>query len=1275
MFDVFFLGENTELLEKIPFAKKIDSVEDVKSKTKMFWLVDTDVEVLDYGVFDFKPDIYDYEYEHVWKWDPANYGGVSLLPKRKNQGTKEINTVVCKKKFQVIRQTDPGDFFDKNPHSNHVWCVDPEYVLSDDIDWAPSNFEPNYIHSFHLRGQLEHKYPDKEGGVKLYPRNWQDADMKYHVFLNTDVSYPVLYVSDPDDYSARDKFDEQYVWLIDSDHKINPNTLDWVPNPFENTMIHSFRMPYQLQEKYPMKLGGIRLVPKNWSDAELKIHPDCPVEDEAYDVFYVDEDDFNADIYTELADRTKTEWFWAVDREYEFNGKLFYVPASHEQDAIHVFKIKGQLTERYPDEITEPWDTRCGGIRLINKNFDMTKHKYQDSVVPVKYDIFYTDNLVTNFQTFARKSRTKMFWLIDSEYQLDNNFKVVVPKHEQKFILNYQHEQLQHRYPENAGGIYLIPKDFDHRSQTKYKGPLDSSDRKYPILRVSDVDNFTDITEDCWVIDEGYQIDDDKLAWAPNVFERHSIHTFHLANQLEHKYPEAMGGVRWVPLEWDGNYVIHQNLNNVERRYPVTFVADPSVPPEKDEPQWLVDELYRVTDEINWLPDSFDNDKVHVFHVKDQLTSKYTESMGGVYWWPGNNTDAELKIHSEPLNLSVVTYPVVQVTDPGDYSEVTSACWLVDSDYEIEKVISVIPWQNSAEKDMLHTFHVAGQLEHKYPEAIGGVRWVPENWQDADVKIHENPLFSDPLDFDRFTDEETGRRESTTGWFWVVDTEVDVLPDFDFGFVPKVWDKGKTHIWQKLNPITKKQYDYDGVKLCPKVSEAKGRPKYIREVSCIQHEYPKLYLKGHEDILEQILAFEAKTETTMYWLIDPYVKISEDFDFSYYPTQWDRKNVHVFSDQEFNHRGVRLIPTGLITNGEHTVKDIQTNSFVKLKKMPEVASERVVWPVIPVTSKKQFIKAMEKHRESGIDFVWSIDDDVNVNQDVIDQSFVPELSNAHSVHLWQKINRDKVHSYGGLRLWPTHRDYSDLTTDSLTTNKIKNIQYVKSPGSEIIPYDIVFISYKERFADQTYKHLRKRFDALRVQNVTGIFNAHKQAAQKARTKMFWVVDADAMIDENFNFDYVPDVYDQKTVHVWNSVNPVTGSEYGYGGVKLFNTEQVREATSWGLDFTTGLSTDFKAMPEISCTTRFNTDAFSTWRSAFRECVKLTLKDDADSEQRLNAWLNPLSDAAFSQDAKQGAEMGMQYALDNQDNIAGLDKINDFVWLGQYYKEVVGNTVK
>ena len=162
--------------------------------------------------------------------------------------------------------------------------------------------------------------------------------------------------------------------------------------------------------------------------------------------------------------------------------------------------------------------------------------------------------------------------------------------------------------------------------------------------------------------------------------------------------------------------------------------------------------------------------------------------------------------------------------------------------------------------------------------------------------------------------------------------------------------------------------------------------------------------------------------------------------------------------------------------------------------------------------------------------------------------------------------------------------------------------------------------------------------------------------------MFWVMDADALINDDFDFDYIPDQYDLDVVHVWASENPVTGDQYGYGGVKLFNTQQVREATSWGLDFTTGLSTRFKSMPQISCVTKFNVDEYSTWRSAFRESVKLTLSTDPDADRRLNKWLNPLADCDYCDSAMLGAKMGNEFALKNKQAPDELNKINDYEWL-------------
>ena len=299
-------------------------------------------------------------------------------------------------------------------------------------------------------------------------------------------------------------------------------------------------------------------------------------------------------------------------------------------------------------------------------------------------------------------------------------------------------------------------------------------------------------------------------------------------------------------------------------------------------------------------------------------------------------------------------------------------------------------------------------------------------------------------------------------------------------------------------------------------------------------------------------------------------------------------------------------------------------------------------------------------------------------QKLLDKGYLPVITQTNNVHAWQKVNpvTKKVHAYGGLRLWPTSKDYSDIKSSDLKLNRIKNINYVKEEGSTTVPYDIVYISYKEPNADKKFAklqvHLQEKNHLCKliwVRNIKGIFNAHKRAAKLASTKMFWVVDADAEIQNDFIFDYIPDVYDQEVVHVWASKNPITKDEYGYGGVKLFPTQMVVDATSWGIDFTTGLSSRFKSMPQVSCVTRFNTDAFSTWRSAFRECVKLTLNDDAESKQRLDTWINTRGDEEFTAEAVSGALEGNTFAKENKNNLAELDKINDFKWLEEKWKQL------
>ena len=227
-------------------------------------------------------------------------------------------------------------------------------------------------------------------------------------------------------------------------------------------------------------------------------------------------------------------------------------------------------------------------------------------------------------------------------------------------------------------------------------------------------------------------------------------------------------------------------------------------------------------------------------------------------------------------------------------------------------------------------------------------------------------------------------------------------------------------------------------------------------------------------------------------------------------------------------------------------------------------------------------------------------------------------------------------------------------------------------------YDIVLISYKESNAKKNWEALKSRFAfAKRVDGVKGIHQAHIAAAKKCFTKMFWVVDADAELLDNFSFDYEVDEYNLNTVHVWRSQNPVNDLVYGYGGVKLLPRTKTLKMDTSKPDMTTSISDSFKAVEQTSNITAFNTDPFSSWRSGFRECVKLasqTIDRQLNSEtlERLEIWCNQGVNQPFGIDAIKGAKEGRKFGEENKNNVAELQKINDFDWL---YERFSANTIQ
>ena len=218
-------------------------------------------------------------------------------------------------------------------------------------------------------------------------------------------------------------------------------------------------------------------------------------------------------------------------------------------------------------------------------------------------------------------------------------------------------------------------------------------------------------------------------------------------------------------------------------------------------------------------------------------------------------------------------------------------------------------------------------------------------------------------------------------------------------------------------------------------------------------------------------------------------------------------------------------------------------------------------------------------------------------------------------------------------------------------------------------FDIIFISYQEPNAETNWKALKERFPmAKRVHGVKGIHQAHIQAANKSLTKMFYAVDGDAEILDDFNFDYKVSEWDLDCVHVWRSKNPINNLEYGYGGVKLLPKTLTQKVDVTVPDMTTSISKKFKPIPAVSNITRFDTDPFNTWKSAFRECVKLASKtidrqEEGETNERLKTWTTVGHDRQYGKYALAGATAGMEFGLSRGSD---LRLINDWEWLHEQY---------
>ena len=520
--------------------------------------------------------------------------------------------------------------------------------------------------------------------------------------------------------------------------------------------------------------------------------------------------------------------------------------------------------------------------------------------------------------------------------------------------------------------------------------------------------------------------------------------------------------------------------------------------------------------------------------------------------------------------------------------------------------------------------------------------------------------------------------------FWCVWPEIEVIDTtiFDLYFKPNNptldYDRSENHVFKNL--CGDRESYLSGVVLFSAtkiISEREFNRRYLidkkeHDITVSRYMYPKYELTSYTDYLEIV-----KNETQpMFWGIWPEIAVIDNTVFNLYfdpndgKYDHDRKENHMFKNL-CNDKETYLCGLVLFSK-EKIISEREFNRrYLIDKKEHSIIASRYKYSKYLLSSYDEYLNIIKNETQP---MFWGVWPEIDViDETVFDLYFDPNdgkydhdrKENHTFKHLF---NNTEIHNNGVVL----------LSKDKIIGQREFNHRFlIEKKEHDILAskhhlYDVVFISYNEANAEENYHRLLTKCPrAKRVHGVKGIHNAHIKAAKMCDTDMIWIVDGDAVIEENFNFDLVMSSYDVDCVHVWRSRNPINNLEYGNGGVKLLPRQLTLDMDVNTSDMTTSISKKFKAMNTVSNTNAFNTDEFTTWRSAFRECCKLSSRTierqfEEETQQRLDTWCTEGYDAPFGEYAIAGAKAGRQYGLENKNNLEELRKINDFDWLKEQF---------
>jgi len=889
-------------------------------------------------------------------------------------------------------------------------------------------------------------------------------------------------------------------------------------------------------------------------------------------------------------------------------------------DATEVKYVDFMKVNKMPSEVNWEYPSK---VKI--KDFDTSWHP-DDTETPYIYQ-FGTQWVLTGGPRYITPKATETKFIDIEEHHAVADVDMVpwiVPEGIDKKSFDFS----WHPHPDDPPFVYQFGTQWQKTDGPKYVAE-DAEDGFSPIkyidTRIIKARKLP--SRENWVIPEGFDASKFDFSWHPDANSPPYIYQFGTI-------ADPQDGPRYVVA--DATEVV--NMERVEVTgdvfidYPKYFVEttlEALVEQHKGEVFWALNSQLDYTDfDFNWRPDIQQAHYVHAFGSSESETTQ-TYFINANMWANG-------------------------------YRELN---WVKDEKLDEQTLAKLFkkPDMFFVDKGNKESQVRFDQLKAKFP-AIQKTRYL-NSWVDTINRCINR---------------------ASTNLCWILNSELD-YSNFNFDYYPNPWQMKMVQVfgtqwshWGTTFMVNRETFSTDTkyvkiIEHLPNLNFIKqqtanatnclydsividhGNKETTKIVNLLKSKMPEKevtkfpYTISYLETFKELLKTLPEKREHYLWVCSSICDYT-GFDFTYICDPFAKEQLHVFPSEKqkfgdtflVNVNKLRELVTDMSQLEEY--KKINYNQHQRVKRLPAPS----------ITT------ALDTH-------VSSIDVDFDFPYAVFtttDNTF--DVHDTEPMSIWAPEHKNiMVTSVGGTRI------VVPKEAKEYVKRELYDYPYIKTNTrlEKSTPMDIVFLSNGETGADENYNHLLAVTKGLpnrvvRVDGVNGRVAAYHAAAEASTTPWMFTVFAKLKVSSKFDWNWQPDRLQIPKHYVFHAKNPVNGLNYGHQAMIAYNKKLTLANQGMGLDFT--MDDEHEVVKINSGVAVFNTDAWSTWRTSFREALKLRADPTDISKERLEFWLT-VGSGPFSQYSMDGAQHAVEYYNEVEGDLLKLRLSYEWDWLRQKFE--------